>query len=399
MRAAILFAFLSIAVSSYGREWVDSTGKHRVQADFVAISEDGESLTLKKDDQSTVSLPLSRLRKQDQDYAKFLAAGGDELVSQLSDPKQSIRHAAAAKLIALGNLPEDSVKPVLAFIDKEIVEMVPVPPKNRKRLEKIELVGDETSLIRIKAKPTEFLGEEVIIVGVVSPSSYYNYGYDNAESTHFATDFSELSTDLTRLGRAHVYIPKVFSGLLVDGMAESVESGLDGKLVRMKVSLDPRRYEDAGTWDLLECSDWQLYGGEAQGWLPWSQDGLKLGVGCLQQLNRVAPVLSLLTRPNVQTSEAVDFVIRLLAAQSLKGIDIQRSDVDSIVDVIVASEALVNEEIDTSVRQACINAIAVSEKTVRRRAVDLLKMEYLRARRVDNAYGVNWSQRAVAALR
>ena len=66
----LLFASTS---SVYGnpREWVDSTGKHRVLAELVAIR--GDKVILEKQDGSIITIPIARLSSGDQTFLKQAA--------------------------------------------------------------------------------------------------------------------------------------------------------------------------------------------------------------------------------------------------------------------------------------------------------------------------------------
>ncbi len=53
------------------RTWTDSTGKHKTQATFVEL--DGDQVTLKRSDGRTVNVPLAKLSRADQAYARRTA--------------------------------------------------------------------------------------------------------------------------------------------------------------------------------------------------------------------------------------------------------------------------------------------------------------------------------------
>jgi hypothetical protein len=58
----------SVANSAHAREWTDSTGKYKQQADLVAF--DDQTVVLKKADGRLVAVPLDKLSKADRDYLK-----------------------------------------------------------------------------------------------------------------------------------------------------------------------------------------------------------------------------------------------------------------------------------------------------------------------------------------
>ena len=53
----------------------------------------------------------------------------------------------------------------------------------------LPLVGDETPISAILARPRQYLGKEIILAGAVQVANYYNYGYENANGTHFSLKF------------------------------------------------------------------------------------------------------------------------------------------------------------------------------------------------------------------
>ncbi|TWU00912.1 SHD1 domain-containing protein [Stieleria varia] len=68
----ILVVFLYVPQITFAREWVDSTGKFRVNAELVAVR--GDNVVLERENGQIVSLPISRLCKADQDFLKQQAA-------------------------------------------------------------------------------------------------------------------------------------------------------------------------------------------------------------------------------------------------------------------------------------------------------------------------------------
>lgn len=60
--------FATAAVAAETRTWTDSTGKFKIQAEFV--SEQNGNVTLRQTDGSEVEIPVNKLSKPDQDYLK-----------------------------------------------------------------------------------------------------------------------------------------------------------------------------------------------------------------------------------------------------------------------------------------------------------------------------------------
>jgi hypothetical protein len=76
------------------RVWADSTGQHKIEAEFVEVAEG--KVTLRKKDGSLAVLPLERLSEEDQDFLASLADGGGD-----ADPEDVLRQFLVA--LAGGN--------------------------------------------------------------------------------------------------------------------------------------------------------------------------------------------------------------------------------------------------------------------------------------------------------
>ncbi len=67
-----LFLLFSNSNVTIGRVWIDSTGKHKTDAEFVSLSEDGQTVTLKKTDGKETRIPYKNLSTRDQTYIQGL---------------------------------------------------------------------------------------------------------------------------------------------------------------------------------------------------------------------------------------------------------------------------------------------------------------------------------------
>lgn len=65
LQVALLSAFLGLAVSTFARTWTSSDGKE-IEAEYVSANE--TSVTIKRADGKSFTLPLSRLSKADQEW-------------------------------------------------------------------------------------------------------------------------------------------------------------------------------------------------------------------------------------------------------------------------------------------------------------------------------------------
>jgi hypothetical protein len=121
-----------LAQSLSAREWVDVSGKYRVEAEFVKA--DKEQVTLKRRDGSTVQVPLARLSRPDRLHvAKLLRdtankAGGKPQPLMLDEPafltneKGMPSFSIIAKVTASNSAPiqEHSLLPVMVMFNESV---------------------------------------------------------------------------------------------------------------------------------------------------------------------------------------------------------------------------------------------------------------------------------------
>ena len=74
---------LSATQAVSGRTWTDSTGKYKIEAEFVKL--DGQNVHLRREDGRIVQIPINRLSQGDQDHVRELTAPADESPFALSD--------------------------------------------------------------------------------------------------------------------------------------------------------------------------------------------------------------------------------------------------------------------------------------------------------------------------
>jgi len=61
-----VFALLAFPLEAYPRTWTDATGKYKIEAELVEVK--GKDVVLKKSNGSTVTVPISKLSKADQEF-------------------------------------------------------------------------------------------------------------------------------------------------------------------------------------------------------------------------------------------------------------------------------------------------------------------------------------------
>ena len=139
------------------------------------------------------------------------------------------------------------------------------------QVRRLKLLGDETHVSAILVSPRNFMGKPVTVVGAVSTVNYYNYGYENAQLTHFSLSFSELTEDKRPIGDLTVYASKDFSQPLVGAILKNEAKGA-GKLVRLKVVVTSLSFEDQDFQEMVELLDWQFFDLKTGGWTQWARE-------------------------------------------------------------------------------------------------------------------------------
>ena len=91
-----LFLLSSNSNVTMGRVWIDSTGKHKTDAEFVRLSEDGQTVTLKKTDGKETRIPYKNLSTRDQTHIqKLLKSQGKDSDNKDSDNEDSDNEEAS----------------------------------------------------------------------------------------------------------------------------------------------------------------------------------------------------------------------------------------------------------------------------------------------------------------
>ena len=156
---------------------------------------------------------------------------------------------------------------------KELREMLGAQtPKGPSADSPIPLLGDETSVLHIGTDRHAFLGKTVTLFGGLSLQHYYNYGYGDAERSHFSLAFQEMtaSWDLVVTGpTVDLYLRRSIGSPLIDAIRQSVGQGHAGKLARIQVVMFPSRFDESGPAQ-LEIVNWQFLNEDRTGWQPWA---------------------------------------------------------------------------------------------------------------------------------
>lgn len=217
--------------------------------------------------------------------------GQEDLARKLASNERSESIAAARTLLVEQQISKETARAILEFARRELRQAI-VPQRRiieDRPVEELPKVGDETSLVRVKAKPEDFLDREFIVSGVIKVSDYFNFGYHDADSSHFSIELEEVGDNgLAGSEAAHLYVTKLLGQALLDDLAAVEEKGFTGKAARVTVTLESRRFEGASTWDLLEVVDWQFLTDDRANWKPGAFEGVRLSTQLLHKVGRDA---------------------------------------------------------------------------------------------------------------
>ena len=137
----------------------------------------------------------------------------------------------------------------------------------------VPVVGDETPLLKLKANPRDYIRKEFIVAGALRVQDYYNYGYSEAKDTHVSLRLQEVRPNGSYTGEdISLYLSRPVSKELVEAVTKTVAGGYGAKLVRVKVTILGRRY-DEGASMMGELLDWQFVNAERTAWQPWALGG------------------------------------------------------------------------------------------------------------------------------
>ena len=110
MKTQILLLAASLclwASQACARTWVDDTGKHRVEAEFVELKDD--VVRLRKPDGKHVSVPVSRLSAADQQYVRdLMRQPAEEQPEAVASPPPALAEEAPAEVAPVETGPEKS---------------------------------------------------------------------------------------------------------------------------------------------------------------------------------------------------------------------------------------------------------------------------------------------------
>jgi hypothetical protein len=138
-------------------------------------------------------------------------------------------------------------------------------------IDRVPMMGDETSIVQVIADPQRFIGKPFVIVGGIKCTDIRDLDYQDT-GRFFAFSFTEADAD-GRMGElANAYQPRPLGVDLIDLTTRFQQEHNGGKLmlVRLKVTLNPDRQPPSGiNARALEILDWQFLCLDQSRWTAW----------------------------------------------------------------------------------------------------------------------------------
>jgi hypothetical protein len=292
---------------------------------------------------------------------------GDRWIERLSTANPETRRAAVDELAALPTVAADLVPFLLDEARAELTAALqPAPPSNHGTpTGRIPLVGDEVSLERVKANAPEYIDKSFVLCGAIRLSDHYNYGYWDAEKTHFAFRFSPIKVHegQTASEGAVLYLLRQRGRRLAEQIVSLAEHGVEQAIVRVRVTIAGYRHKAPETWRYMELVDWQLLNPDRDAWDPWAFAGFDHCFAAIERAGNgaVRPLVDLIATP--PDNEVVSADMDAAAVRTLAAAVIARAvDFDQVNDAMRAAQ---RDTDDIEARQRLIVALATIDQRVR----------------------------------
>jgi hypothetical protein len=249
----------------------------------------------------------------------------DEKIKELDSADRSVRIAAVRALLESKTVPKEAVEPLIEMIRRELVEALQSPPIAGKPepIKKIPIKGDEVSLARIKANPKQYVGKEFYLVGDASIEDYFNYAYSDLGEQFYCIELRPLKADGNPDGDewCYLYISRGIGAGLAERLTQAAEKDARG-LLRVRATINPRRYSGVDGWNMFEVDDWHYYDRAKADWQPSVFEGAMPCCDLLTKIGKPAiPKLIAVIGDKPSEPAVVDALCRQLAVKALERMD------------------------------------------------------------------------------
>jgi hypothetical protein len=198
-----LIASLCPSTNAHARKWSDATGKYSVEGELVEVK--GKDVVLKKTDGKTITLPISKLSKEDQDFladdgikkkpsSEEGASGGDN-----DAPRERKWQVKGAPLHAAYNSANDTGGVVLMNNDGENGRLMTIPLEDlsdddRKYVQE-QVTSKEAALDRWKKTGLPLCKAVIILDPMLQDRTAFEY-HDGKVLIGLAREFNCVSSFL-----------------------------------------------------------------------------------------------------------------------------------------------------------------------------------------------------------
>lgn len=252
-----------------------------------------------------------------------------KVAAGLSSAQRDERFAAIVQVEALPTVPGELAEPLLGFVRREAEYSLSAPETKGpgRDIKSLAMTGEEVSLVRLKGNPQDYIGKDFVLCGGVATSDYYNFGYSEANQTHYSYRFFQVDKDMKVASNesAHVYLPKSIGKGFAERVTQVMEGGANAMVVRLRCRVDPRRIGSDHEQILSHIGivDW-AYANPEGGWKPWAFDGLTRGFAQLKRVGvpAVAGLAAIILSDQVILNEGADEILRIGTGVALVGMDI-----------------------------------------------------------------------------
>jgi hypothetical protein len=249
------------------------------------------------------------------------------LTNLLVSPDQMKRCLAAQSLSVYPQIPEAAVPHIVSYIKLGIEQaMSPeaVAKREHSTKETLPIVGDEVSLTRIKANPTQYTDRPFVITGGIKVSDHYNYWFREMASGYFSFELTPVAAD----GKAayestHVYVPRFLGAALAERVTRLEEQSRNTiAAVRLRCVIRSERLEGdvSNALNVIEASDWQVPSSDWESWIPWTFESIGLGYALILKTGHASAqrnLLSLILDEQEFQSPKADTLLKGLAIECL----------------------------------------------------------------------------------
>lgn len=265
--------------------------------------------------------------------ASMLSHAGDskpaELVPLLVSSDRMERHKAAVALLKLPSVPESAVPDIIQYLKLEVAQAM-VPDTRPVRgdiavIDRLPVVGDELSIARLKANADQYVEKPFYLTGAITVSDYYNFGFNNAQSTHYSFRFTVAAKNGQSDETVPIYMSRFRGAALAERITRTQEREPNSAMaVRLECVVHRNRTEGdiSRVADSIEATDWQVLTNDGKVWMPWTFEAIGLGYSLMSKVGKASmmPCVDMITSDQEFQGERADMMLKGTAIGYLLGL-------------------------------------------------------------------------------